>query len=204
MRGSLHPGTLTIGRTVALRHWWAYSQRFAEFVVVVAALSVPLCTNQCKCNIIRLIKEHLVKHHMLCLPKLAALCIKFCQVVERLRHKYVIWVECCLSNFQRLLQEGWGLENKKRLLSTVSHVLKWNLEQFSSLGHLCPCDTFTTIQQNYHNDYNYNGIHSIGVALHLLESKLLVHPILDRPPALGRFPYSLREVLWFFKVPCIG
>ena len=36
------------------------------------------------------------------------------------------------------------------------------------------------------------------MALHLLESELLVHL-----PAPGRFPYSFQEVLWFFKVPRI-
>ena len=42
------------------------------------------------------------------------------------------------------------------------------------------------------------------MALHLLGSELLVHPLKDRPPAPGRFPYSFKKCCGSFKVPCIG
>ena len=43
-----------------------------------------------------------------------------------------------------------------------------------------------------------------GSSLHLLESKLLVHLIQDRPPAPGDFPILFKKCFGIFKVPHIG
>ena len=43
-----------------------------------------------------------------------------------------------------------------------------------------------------------------GSSLHLLESKLLVHLIQDRPPALGDSPILFKKCFGIFKLPHIG
>ena len=58
------------------------------------------------------------------------------------------------------------------------------------------------------NNNNNNGIsqqHFHRVAVHLLESELLVHPIKNRPSAPGRFPYSVsRSAVSSSKSPVLG